>query len=455
MVTRLQAVAAAAIGIVVVAALVLAMVWLGDDAPDPVAAPITTGVPDGVPEPAHVIDGQPSEICRQALGGELQPESVPDGGLATGASRAWLCGEPTPPYGGRLGPLEPLTSRADEVVALINELPKLPDDIACTEMYQLIYHVVVEYPGEPPVVVAADVTNCTMVGGWDGGRSGGDQLLVDLQELWDQDRAARDLPIVEDADLCQRFPRSSEDETWPHGPDTIMPLEMSDLARGQACGLAVDAVDFDGEVRSIPLPEDVVTSLRDAPWTGETDLGWDPVLQEKGLPYFVMSNAHGDPVTVRWWRDGRLTTSGGELWVPDDVTAARLLGVLEPVRTEPFVELPGLCTFSEEQVSDLAEVTRGAVCPDPYAVPDEGPELDPTFAALLATRFETESETVEILGFWGSSRLVLATDTGEQAWFDVSHQPDGYLVAADGSAAWRVPDDIRAELELHGLGFSG
>ncbi len=453
MVTRLQAMTAAAIGIFVVAALVLAMVWMGDDAPDPVAAPVTTGVPDGVPEPPHVIDGQPSEICSQALGGELAPGPVPADGLLLGASRAWLCGEPTPPYGGRLGPLEPLTGRADQVVSLINDLPEMTAE-ACTEMYQLIYHVVIEYDDAEPVVIAADVTNCTMVGNWEGGRTGGDQLLVDLQALWHQDRAARDLPIVEDADLCQRFPRSSEDETWPNGPDTIMSLEMSDLARGQACGLMADAVDFDGEVLSIPLPEDVVTSLRDAPWTDELDLGWDPGREEKGLPYLVMSNVHGDPVNVRWWRDGRLTTSAGRLWLPDDAASARLLEVLEPVRTEPFVELPELCTFAEKQVSELADVTRGAVCPDPYAVPDKGPELDPALAALLASRFAAESETMEGLGFGSASRLVLATDAGAQAWFDVSHQPDGYLVASDGRTAWRVPEDIRAELELHGLAFN-
>lgn len=453
MVTRLQAVAAAAIGIVVVAALVLAMAWMGDDAPDPVAAPVTTGVADGVPEPPHVIDGQPSEVCRQALGGELEPGPVPDEGLALGASRAWLCGEPTPPYGGRVGPLEPLTGRADQVVALINDLPKLPPETACTEMYQLIYHVVVEYDDAEPVVVAADVTNCTTVGNWDGGRTGGDQLLVELQDLWHQDRAARELPILEDADLCQGFPRSSEEEMWPFGPDTIMPLEMSDLARGQACGLALDAVDFDGEVLSIPLPDDVVAGLRDASWTSEADPGWDPSRQEKGLPYLVMSNAHGDPVTIRWWRDGLLTTSSGGSWTPDEATAARLLEALEPVRTEPFVELPELCTFSEKQVSDPTDITRGAVCPDPYAVPPEGPELDPDLAVDLAGRFEAEAEAMDIWEFLGPSRLVLGTDAGEQAWFEASLQPSGYLVAADGSGAWLVPDDIRAELELHGFTF--
>ena len=110
----------------------------------------------------------------------------------------------------------------------------------------------------------------------------------------------------------------------------LMGLTVFSLVRGVVCGLAEDATGFAGETVSHALPAEFVAALAGAELSPRD--GWDA---PRGLPYVVLLNEHGDPVTY-------LVGVAGEIVVCE---GARCSAMAAPAMsrgvTEPYSGRPG------------------------------------------------------------------------------------------------------------------
>ncbi len=395
--------------------------------------------------------GLTSKVCADIQGGALRPDSLGrTEELPTGAEKVWLCGDLNDPFDGVLGPREPLVTDPDRVVAAINALESAPDgEVACTLMGGLTFHLAIDYPDGSRRILAAETVNCAFVG---GGRMGGGKLFEQVMPLWEQQRATLAPAEVGNPVLCDTF-QGPADRYGGHS--SFLPVDISDVAQGVACGLSTDATGFDGEVLQRELPVPLVRAIANA----ETFREPSSHLQPSGLPYLVLLNQFGDPMTVGLTVDGDLLTAAG-VWMPDSDTEALLADTLSGIRTQPFYEEPTTCSkyVEGEDEAALRDVVGGSACVQDFAVPQKGPELEPEFAKLVAARFEAESVPLS----WGarSSHVALVDGEGRgvnlyydnRNHFDVSLVPG--LVYEAGTRVWALPDDVLAELELYGFDFT-
>ena len=396
--------------------------------------------------------GQPlvPEVCADVQSGTAKPGTLSaNQRLEPGAARVWLCGDVDGSFGGgAIGPIEPLTSEPDRVVAAINELPPSETDF-CYSIGGLTYHVVVDYPDGTRRVLAAETVNCEFVGGW-GGRTGGRALLETLEGFWDEQRASEP-PFTDDADLCGTYPRGYEEEG---GLSSFLPVERGSLVRGAVCGLSADSVDFTGETIQRDLPETLVSAIATAsPPAGES------YRLARGLPYVVLLNEHGDPVTYAVDEKQGLILRDGQNdatpWQPQGEMAALWSQVLDGLRTSAFYSAPAECETDHTltPAANLGQIVAGWACVDAFAVPAEGPMLDPVFAQQLARRFDAEAAAATTGSFNTANELMLQDSDGNLSPLWWNGELPVVLVDEGSKRAWTVPDDVVEELRTYGLEF--
>lgn len=397
---------------------------------------------------AEDVGGLAPKVCADVQSGAVAPGSLGrTEDLPTGAEKVWLCGDLTDPFGGVLGPREPLVTDPDRIVEAVNALEPAPDgEVDCTLIGGLTYHLAIDYPDGTRRVLAAETVNCSFVG---GGRVGGERLLEQIQPMWQQQRATVGSRELGNPVLCDTFPGPGDRNG---GYTSFLPIDSSDAVQGAACGLSTDATDFDGEILQRQLPVKLVKAIAGADTVGEPL----PNVEAAGLPYLVLLNEFGDPMTVGLTVDGDLLLPQGR-WTPDPDTAALLADTLPGIRTQPFYEEPEACSkyIEGEAQAALGDVVAGVACVQAFAVPEKGPGLEPEFAQELATRFEAESVPLS----WGARSSHVALEDGEgrrvNLYYDNRNHFDASLssglVNEAGNRVWELPDDVRSELELYGF----
>ncbi|MBK7820097.1 MAG: hypothetical protein IPJ61_03215 [Tessaracoccus sp.] len=406
-------------------------------------------VPDTAPGQGALVRG----ACADLLSGALAVEDLPASrNLASGAQQVWLCGG----NGGfgrlvGMGPVEPLTTAPDRVVDAINALPGLTQN-ACTQVGGLVYTVVVEYHDGARSAVSAETVNCEWVGGWDA-RTGGAALLETLKGYWADQRASAPA-FTDDVDLCRTYPAGWQD---PTGITSFLRVGRAEVVRGVVCGLAADSVGFDGQTVSHPLPAEFVAALADAEVMPRD--GWGDV--PRGLPYLVLLNEHGDPVTFLVDAAGAIVSDAegdglSGTWMPTGEAASQWREALDGLRTTPFSHRPAECEgdFYTAPAADPAAIVGGWACVGEWAIPERGPALDPALAAELGRRFAAEAESADWGTRDGANQVVLADATGRLLPLYWSTQTPVTMVDEKDSLLWRVPDDLVEELRRYGLTFT-
>lgn len=374
------------------------------------------------------------------MGYEVPTQTIPDDGLPLGASAVWLCGEAGLPYDGRLGAREPLTTDVDGFVQKLNELPALPEEIACTAEYSLTYIFVVEYPDGTAVPLQGELHGCRTV----AGRAGGEEIWDEITTRWAAQRDAQGIAYTGTPDLCVNSYRQREG--IQNGLDSVWSTGGIDAVRGVICGLPADATSYETEVLQRDLPDDLVADLAAAFTTEPVQgPGWGDAL----LPYLVLLNPYGDPTTVYLQPDGQVVAARSEQFPLTEDLRARVLAETEGLRRERFAVIPEVCATSyEDPRAEFADVVSGVVCISEYDVPELGPELPPEVAVDIAWRFDAEA-VPDTGGFCGST-VVLSDGRGGSIRLEAgSNAP--VLVDADSNRRWPIPDDILAELTPRGF----
>lgn len=403
----------------------------------------TSTKPDASPDenvppelPSEDTGGLTPQVCADVQGGLITPDNLPtDADLPSGAARVWLCGALVDPFTGAVGPREPLLTDPDRVVDAINSLERPPgwtDDMACTAVGGLTFHVVVDYPDRGRRVIEAETVNCGWVGGW-GNRSGGGRLLGELLPMWEAQRQTV-APYTGEPPLCDGFPTSLE-ETLVVAQSSFLDIDLSDLTRGAVCGLAADSNSYDGDIVQRWLPSDVVERIAN----GDLDITGGIV--NPGLPYLVMLTAHGDPYPVYL----------------DTITAATpwLVDALDDIRTAPFFVQSQHCTaWDEEQpAAELADVVSGVACLSDFAVPQRSTELDPNLVSEIAARFDAEAAR-PTANYGGMNNEGVTLLDADGKFIHLRRTANGLgLITERGERYWQIPADIEGQLADYGLIF--
>ena len=392
--------------------------------------------------------GLEPKVCEDIRSGALPADDLPGTeNLPTGVARAWLCGD-SAGFGG-IGPIEPLITDPDRIVDAINALPATQSQ-ACTAVGGPTYNVALDYPDGTRRVVSMETVNCGFVGGW-GGRDGGPGLVDQVTEMWLDQREASPTPFTDEVSLCKPMDRTNY---WEPVTSFMLPVERAELVRGAVCGLPSDAAGFDEEVVEIALPSDILMAIAQEDVLDESE----PSIRYPGQPYLVLLNQFGDPMvaSVQAGGGGVLLDAMGlepEVWTPTAGLADLWRETLAPLRLDPFYAPPLECQgYNPDDITgDLATVVSGVACLHADATPSKGPELEPEFAAEIASRFDAEAVPDD----WGAGTdisLFLRDADGELARLYWDYQKPPRL--SDGERFWPIPDDIRAELEQYGFDFT-
>ena len=411
------------------------------------SAPPASSTPPSVPAPQVSYDPAGSDLVpppctelRSAVGYEVPTQIIPDDGLPLGASAVWLCGEAGPPYDGRLGAPEPLTTDVDGFVQKLNELPALPEEIACTAEYSLTYIFVVEYPHGTAVPLQGELHGCRTV----AGRTGGEEVWDEITTRWAAQREAQNIAYTGTPDLCVNSYRQREG--IQNGLDSVWSTGGTDAVRGVVCGLPADATSYETEVLQRDLPDDLVADLA-AAFTGEPvdGPGWGDAL----VPYLVLLNRYGDPTTVYLQPDGQAVAARSEQFPLTEDLRARVLAETEGLRRERFAVIPEVCATSyEDPRAEFADVVSGVVCISEDDVPELGPELPAELAVEIATRFDVEAGPHN--GSFRGHAVVLSDAKGGNIRLELAGDATA-LADADTQRSWPIPEDILAELVQRGF----
>jgi len=271
---------------------------------------------------------------------------------------------------------------------------------------------------------------------------------------WEEQRVESNEPYAAEPNLCDTFPRDlGENAGW----SSLLAVERSELTRGAVCGLPPGGSDFSTTPLQQWLEPGLVESIANGKTTPADDQGWQV---PAGLPYLVLLNRFGDPVTYPMGTDGELyvpdVIGSTQVWQPSAEVADRWSTVLEDFRTTPFVPYRDECRDYDPATltGDLAQIKDGVACVGDYAVPELGPELDAQFAADVASRFNAEATTPTFFQWNSANYLVLRDVNGEFEHLYWDGTDPASLIDEAGERAWRVPDDVRAELESYGFDFT-
>ena len=143
----------------------------------PGAAPLAVRTHAPIPSPGQ------SPCNTSPTGAEADELAHTVASVAPGATSAWLCN--TNDLGPTV-PSDPLTTRLDDLAALINSLPELPRDAPCTAELGPHFALLFYYPDGSRSVVAGQLDGCRVI----AGRRGAQQVLdTYLAWLLDQRRA--------------------------------------------------------------------------------------------------------------------------------------------------------------------------------------------------------------------------------------------------------------------------
>ena len=271
------------------------------------------------PEP---MVGLEPKVCADVRSGALDSGAwASNEGLPEGVARAWLCGDRRG-FGG-VGPIEPLTTDPDRIVAAVNALP-FSYDRMCTDVGGPAYAVVLDYPDGRRAVVGMDTVNCQIVGWADGRpRTGGGQLAEDVTAMWQQQRESTPEPFTEEVPLCE--PYSADGQVMRER--SMLPVQRAEAVRGVVCGIPADATGYDADPVELALPSELLMSL------GQDAL--QPAQGQPGLPYLVLLNQFGDPMVVPINADGGVTFGDG-VWQPATEQAGTWGEILDGLRMEPL-----------------------------------------------------------------------------------------------------------------------
>lgn len=172
-------------------------------------------------QPPAVSPVSAADVCADAaeMVAKRDPAQYADEGVKEGAARVWLCGDGT--FG---GPFEPLTVGVDEAVQAFLGSPMAPQDQACTMEYRMAYTAVFEYPDGTKVPVTGELHGCRNLADGASTRSGGEEFLTTLKDLWTAQRAADDYSI-------KIAPPCSDQTT------SILPFDPQNVIGVQVCSL--------------------------------------------------------------------------------------------------------------------------------------------------------------------------------------------------------------------------
>ncbi|MFV0429259.1 MAG: hypothetical protein ACK5KO_07535 [Arachnia sp.] len=201
-------------------------------------------------------------------------------------------------------PAEPLVTDLDSLVDIINSLPPLEDDVACTEELGAGYQVVVTYPDREDIATSLQLYGCHMVGST-APRAGAGDLDQALRERYQAQREQPGAPVATPDMSC----------TWAASPaGSFLEARLADAESAAYCPEGIQPTD------ATPVSADVVTMLQQAHWEpAGTDYADD------NAPAIIAYTGFGDRIVVQILPDGTLLrVSDAMVWLPDDATASQL-----------------------------------------------------------------------------------------------------------------------------------
>lgn len=419
------------------------------------ATPVSAEPTDPSPSPVLSLPSERGEGLVPNVCADIQSGKVTPGTLAAteqlepGAARVWLCGDLNDPFGGAIGPIEPLTTDPDRVVEAINALPATTTDF-CTAIGGLTYHVAIDYPNGERRILPAETVNCEYVGGWNG-RTGGRELLEVLKGFWNDQRNVTP-SFTDEVNLCGTYPTGYE--SGGGGINSFLPVERKSVVRGAVCGLAASSVDFTGATIQHDLPQELVDAIATAGLPSK-----EAYNVPLGLPYVVLVNEHGDPVTYAVdeklaivFQDEAVEWSP---WQPQGDAAPLWRAALDGLRTAAFYSTPAECVedYTLTADADLNGIVAGWACVNSFAIPAKVPTLDPEFAAELGRRFNAEAVPATTGSFNTANEVRFRDAAGNLSPLSWNGQMPVTLVDHDSKRAWTVPEHIVEELRRYGLAF--
>lgn len=274
---------------------------------DPAPPPTTAEVP---PEDDPLIP----RMCSDLFASELTFSRPSKDGLAEGATRVWLCGDPGSAIAiagpGPIGPHEALATDPDRVIRAYNALERGDSSQGCPMDAGLNYNVVIDYP-DGNVAFPGETRGCGMV----GDRADAQGFLREITAMWREQREATPPAYTGMSDVCgdQLGGRESFFET----------VRREDIERGVLCAIRMTN-DDGGEPRpewsgEAWLPDELIADLKTATLEPPPGPAADPPLYPH---YLMMLNAAGDPVVYHVGMEGRVYVRD-----PDN---AEFLGIWRP-----------------------------------------------------------------------------------------------------------------------------
>ncbi|MDO5736830.1 MAG: hypothetical protein Q4P15_10185 [Propionibacteriaceae bacterium] len=240
-----------------------------------------------------------------------QEEAAP---AEPGAVRAWFCGDYSPETGqGFIGPLEPLTSGLDQIIADVQAAEVV--DLArttCMSDYNLSFNAVFEYEDGTRRIIGGDRHGCRTT--YDGGvaRAGGDEFYGALYNAWQEQRKT-----------------DTGDWVVPHfcpGPLSLLEMAPGAAVQGSLCG------DQSGMWTSTYLSDDLLKEAAESMQTMLESPAEGTPQPNSTAPeqrvWLTLSNKFTDYLTLVRHEDGIYRAYDGEglewFWQPSQELGARL-----------------------------------------------------------------------------------------------------------------------------------
>ncbi len=279
--------------------------------PAATSSPSPDGQQTEVPAPVSVLPG--AQACYNEDGTPIswtQTESAP---AEPGAVKAWLCGDYSPETGqGSVGPIEPLTSGLDDIVANVQSADVIDLTVTtCMSDYLLSFNTVLEYADGTRRIIGGDRHGCQAT--YDGGvaRAGAEDFYGELITAWEKQRETDTGDWAVPA-LCP-------------GPTPLMQW-AGDAVQGAICA---EDVDGSGGRSAAYLDDELLESVVGTAFTVLETMEENPPSTSPEQRYWItVSNKFSDHVTFVRHEDGVFGASDSDgnqwFWEPTPELAARL-----------------------------------------------------------------------------------------------------------------------------------
>lgn len=263
--------------------------------PTPTHSEEPTTAPSPSDPPQATLSDLTSEVCADSVGVVTE---LPDGTLPSGANRIWLCDGDQEPAVRTVGPVEPLTTGVQDVVAAYNALPSLPQGQECEgEAYQQSFALVVEYPDGKRQVVSGMTHACKMVTDGTHHRANADTFFADVVDRFQQQRAAQpfEFELADDAKVCLQV-------------RSFMGMTVSAAVSGYLCGVPEGSDSMYVDPIQRELPQDLVRRIIETAKAEATPMpATEPYAWSQSI---VLLSRFGDPITLYrsmdtfYWAEG-------------------------------------------------------------------------------------------------------------------------------------------------------